>query len=95
MKLSNFKESKVYAFILKRLEPLILKCIEKNAPSVITKLNDIFEKFTQPVIDILFKCKTKAEETKTNLDDFLFHQGVNEIEKFANYLLQKVRQLRA
>lgn len=95
MKLSNFKESAFYSFIYKILSPIIIKLIEKTAPAAITKLNAVFEKFSQPVIDLLFRCKTKAKETETTLDDFLFNQGVNEIEKFANYLLQKVQQLRA
>ena len=91
MKLSNFKESAFYSFIYKILSPIIIKVIEKTAPAAIT----VFEKFSQPVIDLLFRCKTKAKETETTLDDFLFNQGVNEIEKFANYLLLKVQQLRA
>lgn len=95
MKLSNFKESKFYTFISKIIEPLIFKIIEKTAPAAITKLNTIFEKFSQPVIDLLFRCKIKAKETETTLDDFLFNQGINEIEKFANYLQEKVQQLRA
>ena len=71
------------------------KTYKKNVPTSITKLYENLAKYAQPTIDSLFKLKEKIKNTPNELDDYCFNQGVNAIETFANYLFEKVRELRA
>lgn len=77
------------------IQPFVLKLIQKKVPTTITKLYENLAKYTQPAIDSLFKLKDKIKKSPNELDDYCFNQGVNAIETFANYLLKKVRELRA
>ena len=89
------KNWKDFSAIWAVIQPFILKLIKKNVPNSITKLYENLAKYTQPAIDSLFKLKEKIKNTPNELDDYCFTQGVNAIETFANYLLEKVRELRA
>ena len=77
------------------IQPFIVKLAQKNVPTTITKLYENLAKYTQPAIDSLFRLKDKINESPSELDDFCFDQGVCAIEKFANYLLAVVKDLRA
>lgn len=89
--LKNWKDfSAIWAVI----QPFVLKLVKKNVPATITKLYENLAKHSQPVIDSLFKLKEKIKNSPNELDDYCFSQGVNAIETFANYLLEKVRELR-
>lgn len=93
--LSLIKNWKDFSAIWAVIQPFILKLIKKKVPTSITKLYENLAKYTQPAIDSLFKLKEKIKNTPNELDDYCFNQGVNAIESFANYLLEKVRELRA
>lgn len=93
--LSLIKNWKEFSAIWAVIQPFILKLIKKNVPNSITKLYENLAKYAQPTIDSLFKLKEKIKNTPNELDDYCFNQGVNAIETFANYLLEKVRELRA
>ncbi len=89
------KNWKDFSAIWAVIQPFILKLLKKNVPNSITRLYENLAKYTQPAIDSLFKLKEKTKNTPNELDDYCFNQGVNAIETFANYLLEKVRELRA
>lgn len=89
------KNWKDFSAIWAVIQPFILKLIKKKVPTSITKLYENLAKYTQPAIDSLFILKEKIKNTPNELDDYCFNQGVNTIETFANYLLEKVRELRA
>lgn len=89
------KNWKDFSAIWLIIQPFVLKLIKKNVPNSITKLYENLAKYTQPAIDSLFKLKEKIKNSPNELDDYCFNQGVNAIETFANYLLEKVRELRA
>lgn len=93
--LSLIKNWKDFSAIWAVIQPFILKLIKKNVPTSITKLYENLAKYAQPAIDSLFKLKEKIKNTTNELDDYCFNQGVNAIETFANYLLEKVRELRS
>jgi len=93
--LSLIKNWKDLSTIWAVIQPFVLKLIKKNVPNSITKLYENLAKYTQPAIDSLFKLKDKIKKTPNELDDYCFEQGVNAIEKFANYLLETVQELRA
>lgn len=93
--LSLIKNWKDFSAIWLVIQPFILKLMRKNVPNSITKLYENLAKYTQPAIDSLFKLKEKIKNTPNELDDYCFNQGVNAIETFANYLLEKVRELRS
>lgn len=93
--LSLIKNWKDFSTIWTVLQPFILKLIKKNVPNSITKLYENLAKYTQPAIDSLFKLKDKIKKTTNELDDYCFNQGVDAVEKFANYLLETVQELRA
>lgn len=93
--LSLIKNWKDFSAIWLVIQPFILKLMKKNVPNSITKLYENLAKYTQPAIDSLFKLKEKIKNSPNELDDYCFNQGVNAIETFANYLLEKVRELRS
>ena len=93
--LSLIKNWKDYSAIWAVIQPFILKLIKKKVPTSITKLYETLAKYTQPAIDSLFKLKEKIKNSPNEFFDYCFNQGVNAIETFANYLLEKVRELRA
>lgn len=76
------------------LQPYVLKLVDKNVPKYVTRLYENLAKYTKPAIDSLFKLKEKIATTPNELDNYCFHQGVNAIESFANYLLDVVAKLR-
>lgn len=76
------------------LQPYVLKLVDKNVPKYVTRLYENLAKYTKPAIDSLFKLKEKITTTPNELDNYCFHQGVNAIESFANYLLDVVAKLR-
>lgn len=76
------------------LQPYVLKLVDKNVPKYVTRLYENLAKYTKPAIDSLFKLKEKIVTTPNELDNYCFHQGVNAIESFANYLLDVVAKLR-
>lgn len=77
------------------IEPFVLNLIKKQVPSSITKLYENPAKFTQPLLDSLFKLKNKVKDSPNSLDDYCFNQGVNALETYAHYLLGTVEKLRA
>ena len=88
---TNWKEQNL---TWQMIEPFVLKLTENNVPARITKIYENLAKFTQPVLDSLFKLKEKVNQTPNTLDNYCFKQGVNAIEVFANYLLGIVEDLR-
>lgn len=93
--LSIFKKQKDFNAVWVTIQPFVLKLIQKNVPTSITKLYENLAKHTQPALDSLFKLKEKIKTSPNEIDDFCFNQGVNAIEFFANYLLKTVENLRA
>lgn len=87
----NWKDlSTIWAII----QPFIVNLVKKKVPTTVTKLYENLAKHTQPAIDSLFNLKNKIKESPSELDDYCFEQGVCAIEKFANYLLSVVKDLR-
>ena len=91
---SIIKNWKDFSAIWLVFQPFILKLIQKKVPTSITKLYENLAKYTQPVIDSLFKLKDKIKNTPNKLDNYCFNQGVSAIETFANYLLEETKKLR-
>lgn len=88
----NWKDlSTIWAII----QPFIVNLVKKKVPTTVTKLYENLAKHTQPAIDSLFKLKNKIKESPSELDDYCLEQGISAIEKFANYLISVVKDLRA
>ena len=77
------------------IEPFVLKLVEKQVPTWVTKLYENLARYSQPAITSLESLKLKIKTSPNKLDDYCFNQGVNALESFANYLLETVRTLRA
>lgn len=92
--LAIFKSWKDLSFIWTLIQPFVLRLLNKNVPTTITKLYENLAKYTQPAIDSLYKLKAKIKETPSELDDYCFEQGVSAIETFTNYLLEETKKLR-
>ena len=93
--LALIRSWKDFSFLWTLIQPFILRLLEKNVPTSITKLYENLAKYAQPAIDSLYKLKDKIKETPTELDDYCFNQGVTAIETFANYLLGETKKLRS
>lgn len=89
------KNWKDLSIIWNVIQPFVLKLLRKNVPNSITKLYENLAKYTQPVIDSLYKLKNKIKNSSNELDDYCFKQGVSAIETFANYLLEETKKLKA
>ena len=90
----RFKDWKVLNELWDLIQPYVLKLIDKNVPKYITKLYENLARYTQPALDSLFRLKEKIKNSPNDLDNYCFHQGVNALETFANYLLVVVADLR-
>ena len=90
-----FQNWKDYSIIWNIIQPFVLKLVKKNVPTTVTKLYENLAKYSQPAIDSLFNLKAKIVTTPNEIDDYCFQQGVSAIEKFANYLLETVKDLKA
>lgn len=93
--LSWLKNSTLIKTLWEFVEPVLIKTAEKNIPKYISRLPENLTKCIQPALDCLFKLKEKIRQTSNKMDDFLFQQGVNALESFANHLLSVVEELRA
>ncbi len=91
---ASIKNWKNFSSIWAVIQPFIVRLVQKQVPTAITKLYENLAKYTQPTIDSLFKLKSKIKESSSPLDDFCFEQGVTAIEQFAKYLLETVKELR-